>query len=218
MSNKQNRAAVIALLAAVGFVLITIGVVVYHAKSKQLRGLQRDLSQVQQKVEEVHTKVKQLPVLETEYQELNHQVAVLEPSLPTEAYIPTFLAQLQTLAGTTNNRLTLIKPKPRRNLPVVQRPEQDVVADDAQAAKPAALQAEAADPVSPYDEIGIEVAFEGTYWTALEFLGQLRSFPKMIAVNNLSIKPVSNSTGAAQCSNPLLEVTFQLIAVIPKEK
>lgn len=217
MSGKQNRAAIIALLAAVGCILITIGAVIYHAKSKQLRGLKRDLSQVQQKVEEVHTKVKRLPVLETEYEELSHQVAVLEPSLPTEAYIPTFLSQLQTLAGETDNRLTLIKPKPRRNLPVAQAPEQDVVADDATTAKPAALQPEPEQPVSPYDEIGIEVAFEGSYWTALEFLQELKRFPKMIAVNNLSMKPAC-SRSAVQGSNPLLEVTFQLIAVIPKEK
>ncbi|NIQ99911.1 MAG: hypothetical protein GTN78_06870, partial [Gemmatimonadales bacterium] len=41
----------------------------------------------------------------------------------------------------------------------------------------------------PYDFRPIELKLEGTYWTMVAFLEQLRQFPKMIAVNDVSFSP-----------------------------
>jgi Tfp pilus assembly protein PilO len=217
MKNRTNRAALFALIAVFACVLIAAGAGLYHVKSKRLQALKQTLLQKQDQVEEVRAEVKRLPNLEAAYEELHARVSVLEPNLPTEAYIPTFLSQVQTLAGETNNHLTLIKPKPKRKLPAASpAPEKDVVASGKSSSKPAALQGAQEVVESPYDEIGIEVGFDGTYWSALALLERLRAFPKMIAVNDITMKPKSACTAVS--SQPLLEVTLHLTAVMAKEK
>jgi len=63
----------------------------------------------------------------------------------------------------------------------------------------------------------IDVELEGTYWSALNFLEKLRAFPKMIAVNELSLKPKNAQKGAAR-SEPLMDIALQFTAVMAKEK
>ncbi len=217
-SNRSNRGALIALLAVFACGLIGAGVLLHRTKSGRLESLRQTLGNKQAEVEEVRAKVKEMPKLEGRYEGLHRQVAVLEPALPTEAYIPTFLSQLQTLAGQTNNRLMVIQPKPKRKLPTASAaPEGDVVdKTKTDAAKPVSPKPKP-EAVSPYDEIEIELGLRGTYWTALEFLERLRAFPKMIAVNEISMKPVRTGMEVAG-AQPILEVGLQLTAVIAKEK
>ncbi|NIM04145.1 MAG: type 4a pilus biogenesis protein PilO [Armatimonadetes bacterium] len=217
MINRSNRAALIALIGVFACVLIAAGAGLYQVKSKRLQSLRDSLAEKQGQIEEVRDEIRGLPALEASYEELDYQVSVLEPALPTEAYIPTFLSQIQTLAATSNNRLMLIKPKPKKKLPVAgPAPERDVVSQHGSGPGASGSPTPPGEMVSPYDEIGIEVGLEGTYWAALEFLQQLKAFPKMIAVNNLSMKPKSDCQ-AASSFEPILEVTVHLTAVLAKE-
>lgn len=217
MNRSTNRAALIALLVVFASAILAVGVGVYRTKASHLQDLKQELAGKQRKVEEVRAEVKHMPALEATYQELYRQVAMLEPALPTEAYIPTFLSQIQTLAGETHNRLVLIKPKPKRKLPVSSAPEGDVVASNRSGGRADSMQPRLKAPESPYDDIGIEVGLDGTYWSALEFLERLRAFPKMIAVNDLVMKPKTTFKTVA-ATQPLLEITVHLTAVIAKEK
>jgi len=217
MRNRSNRPALIALIAVFACLLIAAGAGLYHAKSKSLESLKNTLARRQAEVEKAKVEVEKLSALEASYEALHQRVSVLEPALPTEAYIPTFLSQIQNLAGESNNRLLLIKPKAKRKLPVASsNPEEDVVSPEKASPKNAALRPKAKEPESPYDEIGIEVGLEGNYWSAIEFLEKLKAFPKMIAVNDLAVKP--KSIGRAAVMQPSLEITVQLTAVMAKEK
>jgi Tfp pilus assembly protein PilO len=216
MANRNTRLVriIVFVLCAVAF--IGAGGWLHRAKSSHLQQLKQSLAQKQQEVEEVNAKIGQIGDLEARNEALGLQVAVLEPNLPTEAYIPTFLAQIQSLAQKTDNHLTLIKPKPKREAKkVAPAPPAD---ETGQAAENTVNGSDNTEAVSPYDQVDIELGFDGTYLSTLEFLQRLRAFPKMIAVNEISLKPNSNSRNAGALSDPILNVTLQLTAVIAKEK
>jgi Tfp pilus assembly protein PilO len=219
--NKSNRAAQFAFLALGVCILITASIALQRSRSRQLSHLRSVLTQKQSELEDGRAKAKELPALEARYAGLTQQVAILEPNLPTEAYIPTFLAQIQTLAVQTHNRLTLIKPEPKRKMTAASAaPQEDVVSADKKAAPSASAAQAPAPPSLPYDQIGLEVGMEGTYWSALDFLEKLRAFPKMIAVNEMSIKPNRQGSQGAALSpkDPPLEISLKLTAVMAKEK
>jgi len=219
MANRNNRLVRIIIFVVCAVAFIGAGGWLHRAKSGHLQQLKQNLAQKQQQVEEVNAKIGQIGVLEARNEELGRQVAVLEPNLPTEAYIPTFLAQIQNLAQQTDNHLTLIKPLPKRKAgkTAVAAPP----ADEGEGGKtsPATTTSNGNEEVAlPYDQVDIELGFNGTYLSTLEFLQRLRAFPKMIAVNEISLKPNSNLKELGALSDPILNITLQLTAVIAKEK
>jgi len=220
MTNRNNRAAFIALLAVFACALIGAGIGLHRVKSSYLRELRHTLISKQTQLKEARERVKQIPELQASYEELSNQVAILEPRLPAEAYIPTFLSQIQALALETDNSLTLIRPRPKRKAPAAAKSaEADVVAEGAETStnQTPAAKKKAEEEKSPYDMLEIDVELEGTYWSALNFLEKLRAFPKMIAVNELSLKPKNAQKGAAR-SEPLMDIALQFTAVMAKEK
>jgi Tfp pilus assembly protein PilO len=223
MTNRNNRLVRIVVYAVCAIAFIGAGVWLHQAKSAHLRALNQTLAQKQAAVEEVNGKIGQIDTLSAENDSLTQQVAVLEPNLPTEAYVPTFLAQIQSLALSTDNHLTLIKPKPKRKAiaPAKVAPPTDdtgAVAPSDKAAPAATSTSNSQEAVSPYDEVDIELGFNGTYLSTLEFLQRLRAFPKMVAVNEIALKPTTNLREIGALSDPVLNVTLQLTAVIAKEK
>jgi|WetSurMetagenome_2_1015567.scaffolds.fasta_scaffold294997_2 Tfp pilus assembly protein PilO len=221
MTNRNNRLVRIVVYAVCGIAFLGAGVWLHQAKSAHLRALNQTLAQKQAAVEEVNGKIGQIGNLETENDTLAQKVAVLEPNLPTDAYIPTFLAQIQSLATATDNHLTSIKPKPKRIAPKTAAPPPAGDTGESSAEGAAATQNTSPNPpamVSPYDEMDIELGFNGTYLSTLEFFQRLRAFPKMIAINEISLKPSTNLREIGAVSDPVLNVTLQLTAVIAKEK
>jgi Tfp pilus assembly protein PilO len=219
MNPGGDRKIIFALLGIAVLCLIGLGGTLYHAKAEQLKQLQQDLTKGQTELEEMRTKVKQLPQLEEQYQVLNARLAVLEPNLPTAAYIPTFLRQIEGLATGTRNQIILIRPKP-----IVKKTTADkavkindetgeVVSEDKSSGSAAdAKKAEA--PELPYDFVPIELKVQGTYWTIISFLSELQQFPKMIAVNDISFSPDQVEAGSGR--SPGLTASMELTAVVMK--
>ena len=148
---------------------------------------------------------------------------MLEPGVPPYAYIPTFLRQIEHVAVATNNTIRGIRPIPKRK--VVTPPagseggegggeggggEQAAASPSSGSAKGKAAEK----PKLPYDSVGIEVKLQGTYWSVVNFLEQLRRFPKLIAVNDIDVRPVASSLQAY--ASPQLTVEMQLMAVVMK--
>jgi Tfp pilus assembly protein PilO len=221
MANRNSRLVRITILIVCAAVFIGAGLWLHRAKSSRLQQLKQTLAEKEAAVEEANTKISQIGDLEARNEELGRQIAVLEPNLPTAAYIPTFLAQIQKLAGQTDNHLILIKPKPKpfvRAAAPAPAPVNEGEGAGTQSPTTSSAGGNNGVAVSPYDQVDIELGFDGTYLSTLEFLQRLRAFPKMIAVNEISLKPNTNSRDAGTMSDPVLNVTLQLSAVIAKEQ
>jgi Tfp pilus assembly protein PilO len=154
-------------------------------------------------------------VLERKYTGLQERLAVLEPALATYAYIPTFLRQIEKLAQDTSNQVAGVKP-----LPLIAQTPAPAPAGEGQEGAPAggqtaAAQGKAEQPtaVKLYDRVPIEFNLTGEYWRTVAFLERLSKFPKMLAVDDLSITPTGQPQGLTA---PELRVKMTLLALIQK--
>ncbi len=215
MNVGGDKKIVFALLGVAVLCLIGLGGSLYHRKSTELQTLTQKLADKENELTEVKAKVTQLPELETQYAELQGRLAVLEPALPTSAYIPTFLRQIENLATGTKNNIIMIRPKPAVKRSAADKAVKinDETGEVIQE-KPAAGGSAPPPPELPYDFVPIELRLNGNYWTIINFLDQLQRFPKMIAVNDLSFSP--NQGGAGSGNSPNLAATMELTAVVMK--
>jgi len=214
MSAGGDRKIVFALLGIGILCLIGLGASLYHGKATELKELEGALGQKEAELEEMQSKVTQLPQLEDRYQDLRGRLSVLEPGLPDSAYIPTFLRQIESLASGTRNDILLIRPKPAikrsaADSAVKINDETGAIIEDA--GHPAKA---ASPPPMPYDFVPIELRLQGTYWTVIDFLAELQRFPKMIAVNDISFSP--NQGGLVSGRSPNLTASMELTAVVTK--
>jgi len=215
MNSGGDRKIVFALLGIAVLCLIGLGLSLYRAKANDLGKLQQKLADKENELTDVKAKLTHLPQLETQYSELQGRLAVLEPYLPTSAYIPTFLRQIENLATGTKNDILMIRPKP-----AVKRSAADAAVKindetgEVVKNKPAVGAAPPPPPQLPYDFVPIELRVNGTYWTIISFLAQLQRFPKMIAVNDISFSP--NQGGQGSGNSPSLTATMDLTAVVMK--
>ena len=214
MSAGGDRKIIFALLGIGILCLIGLGASLYHGKATELKELEGALGQKEAELEQMKSKVTQLPQLEDQYQDLRGRLSVLEPGLPDSAYIPTFLHQIESLASGTRNDILLIRPKPAikrsaADSAVKINDETGAIIEDAGQPEEAAPP-----PPMPYDFVPIELRVQGTYWTVIDFLAELQRFPKMIAVNDISFSP--NQGGLVSGRSPNLTASMELTAVVTK--
>lgn len=217
MSLVGDRKIVYALLAIAVLCLVGLAGSLHHAKAAELKQLQRTLARKQEELADTKAKLEKLPELEQHYQDLRARLAVLEPTLPNAAYIPTFLRQIEALATGTSNDIQLIRPKPAlkssgaKSAVKINDETGEVVQEKGATS---AQEAEKKAPKLPYDFVPIELRLQGTYWTVISFLSQLQRFPKMIAVNDISFSPSQSGTLSAR--SPNLTASMELTAVVTK--
>jgi Tfp pilus assembly protein PilO len=221
MTAGTDRRVIAALLGIAALCLIGLGASVYRAKADQLKTLQRELEQKESQLEDVRTKLASQPQLEERYDNLQARLSVLEPALPDSAYIPTFLRQIEGLATGTQNRITMIRPKPAAhaarpgNAAVINDETGEISQSPGQSDQGKARKAGEVERLPlPYDHVPIELKIEGTYWTLIDFLAELQRFPKMIAVNNIGFYPDTRDTDAQR--SPRLAANMDLTAVVTK--
>ena len=220
MTAGPDRKVVYALLAIAALCLIGLGASLYRAKTTQLGQLHTELRAKESQLEEVKTKITKQPELEAKYASLQARLSVLEPTLPDNAYMPTFLRQIERLTVTTNNSIVAIRPKAKTGVAkkssgVTVNNETGEVSSVKPGANPASAKEEEGSKV-PYDYSSIELKVEGTYTTILDFLKELRKFPKMIAVNDVNFAPKQAAGSREEQRSPSLTATMDLTAVITK--
>lgn len=100
----------------------------------------------------------------------------LEQGVPSTAYVPTMLAQLQKTGQDCGIAVTGVRPSVKSPTQASAPP-----ADGSQTlAKPA------------YDSLDIEVKGRGDYGSALKFIKALETFPKIVGVRTIEIVPCSD--------------------------
>lgn len=169
-----------------GLMLETQSLNASRMKVEELRLLKQDEVNVQQQLEDSKQKLEDSKI------KLTH----LESNIPTTAYIPTMLQELERMGIQEGIAVTGVRPMPTP------------------AAKRSADGTEEIEVSKPYEEVTIEVKGRGTFDSVEKFLKSLQSFPKIVAARTVSMEPKIDP------QNPMLqqlEVTIELKAFMFKQ-
>ena len=139
----------------------------------------------------------------------------LEAGVPNAAYVPTLLRDLEALAVNTHNRVSSVRPE---LVPVKAPTRLERRRDPNAADKPEGENGEKKEPEEkpkPYDPLYIKVSLVGTYPQIQAFLQQLTRFPKIVAVQELQLRPHAGA-GKPEMAN-MLDCDLKLTAYIMKD-
>lgn len=215
--SPGSRSVVTLIVVAVA---ILVGCVLeYVALSAELGSARGDLKAKLQRVSESKEIAQKRDQAKLNYDDTVSQLSFLETSVSSEAYVPTLLKQIEGLATTTNLKVKSIAPEEKETKEMTR-----MAGSGRQAAEgniDSASQEKASDTgkpkkkeEKPYKELNIKLEFAGKYSNVLEFIHNLNSFPKIMAVKDVSIQP--RDTQMAIQSSPMLEVKMQITAYILK--
>lgn len=190
---KPSKKA-IALLAAVaiGEVVATAGV--FLQQQAAFARASQTLARKEQEREEGKRLASKLAGSQEALQRDRKRLTFLENGVPRAAYVPTLLRQLERLASETNNQVLGIRPELEKPKRVTKRDRKRDPEADEKAAKNPVVQ----EPVhAPYDRLRIQLNLDGTYTSTQRFMQELTRFPKIMAVEGVTLRPRPNTEGEA---------------------
>lgn len=215
---KPDRRSAALLGAALVGIIAGGGALLYQQESS-LASVTGQLRDKEKQRDESARLASRLAETEVRLKEDTDRLKFLEASLPSMAYVPTLLKQIEQLGRDTHNVVRGVRPElaaPAAVRPAVRRtdPEAQEGGDDKKAE-------EAPKPPDPYERLTIQVALTGSFRDYQTFLQRLTTFPKIVAVDKMQVKPrFENGSGpGAQHSgeSPRLDVDMQLTAFILKD-
>lgn len=205
--NPNTRT--ITMLAAAAAALLFVGVFAYTACSHRLNVASAELQNKQKQVEDSKKIAWRLNDARDGYLKAQNELKFLETSVSTSEYVPTLLKQIERLAKSYNLKVVSIRPTkaPPPTSAAIKRTSEDPQAAPETASKTGAEAQKAPEKPKPYDELKIDMEFDGKYWDARGFMYSLTSFPKIIAVNQLSAGPGSGILPQKRSPNLLVHLT-----------
>jgi Tfp pilus assembly protein PilO len=185
----------------------------FYQQEGQLANTMKQLHEKEQQRDESARIASRLADTELRYREDTDRLKFLESSLPSMAYVPTLLKQIEQLGQETHNQVRSVRPetavaKPVR--PAVRRTDPEAQGND-NAPKPD----DKPKPPDPYDRLTIQVALTGGYPEYQAFLQRLTQFPKIVAVDQVQLRPHADADRKG--GPPQLDVDMQLTAFILKD-
>jgi Tfp pilus assembly protein PilO len=211
---KPNKQTILGLAGAlVLLVLACIGLFVKQQATLAVAAA--NLAAKQKQVDEGTAVASRLASVEGLLQKDRDELKNLEHSLPNTAYVPTLLRQVEGLARETHNVVRGVRPK----IEVAPPPRRERRSDPEAAAKGDEADAEKSKDQSekkapePYDKLKIQLSLTGRYADCLQFIHRLTNFPKIVAVNEVQLRPKFDEKTSA----PALDVDLNLTAFILKE-
>lgn len=193
--------------------LVLLGFLVYRQQSVIGR-LKKDIADKNEEIARYSATYREIPQLEETLNSLRSQVKAIEWNLPTYAYIPTFLAQIEQWAHQCGVKLTNISPQQQTPPPTPAKPAQKT-AEEEVGVKRGELREEVKPkkeekPSAPYETISLNLQAEGDFYAVNKFIDGFRRFPKALSLAKLDITPQPREGKA-----PLLRVSLFLnIAVL----
>jgi len=200
----------IALLAAVAIGEIAATAVVFLQQQAAYARASTTLEQKEQELEEGERLTSKLASSREALERDRQRLRFLETGVPRAAYVPTLLRQMERMASGTGNRVLGIRPeleKPKRVTKVQRR--SDPEADEKAQKNPVVK--EPAD--APYDRLVIQLNLNGTYASTQRFLQELTKFPKIMAVEGVTLRPRPLEDGE---TGNLLSADLTVVAFIWK--
>jgi Tfp pilus assembly protein PilO len=203
----------VALLGAAFLGVLAGGGALLYQQQHSLAAVTRQLRDKEQQRDESARLASRLAETELRFKEDRDKLKFLESSLPSMAYVPTLLKQIERLGKDTKNTVRGVRPEMAPKTPVrpaVRRtdPEAGEGGDGPREEKPK--------PPEPYDRLTIQVALTGRYQDYQMFLQELTRFPKIVAVDRVQLRPRFDHENPA--ASPRLDVDMQLTAFILKNE
>lgn len=135
--------------------------------------------------------VAQAPKVQAEYDRLRAFIAKLEAKLPISKEIPALLIAMEQLTHRLGIGFDGIRPGPLESVTSTGSPIP--AGASGQAAGGAAAKEAAGKPV-PYSRMQVGLTISGSFAQVVEYLRQLREFPRLIVVQSVSLAPQKLST------------------------
>jgi Tfp pilus assembly protein PilO len=137
----------------------------------------------------------QLTKSQTDLEASKSQLTHLEQGIPSSAYVPTMLQDLQKTGQNCGIAVTGVRPMPKA------------------AAPPSSASGDASTSVAKpsYVELDIEVKGNGTYAAAQKFINALQTFPKIVGARTLEITP---ATDPKEAETGLVNITVGMRAYL----
>jgi hypothetical protein len=146
------------------------------------------------------------------------ELLYLENGVSDAAYVPTLLKQLEELAGSTRNRVLGVRPIADVRGPTRLEQRRDPNAQEKSGSSSSSKEEkkEVAVP-EPYTRLGIQVSLVGSFQSTQAFVDRLTRFPKIVAVEELQLRPHHTLPQDPEANSGLLDVEIKLTAFIMKE-
>ena len=189
------------LLGGAGLVLLGGGGILVGLNSK-LTSLQTSAQQQDSEVSSSEQIAHRYQATLDGYTQTEGHIKYLETSVSDKSYVPTLLAQLQSLAGQTHLTMSAVRPTapPPAPPPAPAAPAGASGTD---------VGAKKAPPPPPYDTLDVAVDVSGSYADTSMFLYSLTRFPKIISVDSVTMHP---GTAAAPGGPMIVETSLKLTA------
>jgi len=190
--------------------LLFLGFLVYRQESVMGR-LKKEIADKNEVIARYSATYREIPQLQETLNSLRSQVKAIEWNLPSYAYIPTFLAEIEQWARQCGVKLINISPQ---QAPAPAKPAQKT-AEEEVGVKRGELREEVKPkkeekPPAPYETISLNLQAEGDFYAVNRFIDGFRRFPKALSLTKLDITPQQREGKA-----PLLRVSLFLnIAVL----
>ena len=210
-ATRQHAYAAAGLLA---LALMAVLASATRSGAERLRKASATLRERQDALAALQTRVKDLRQLESRHGQLVADLALLEPAVPTGAYVPTLLRQMEHMVTDTGSHMLGLKPEQVLHVAAVRPPTENGEAGPPQVAAGAPKSKTA----ERYERVPIEMSVETNYAALLAFLDGLSKFPKMVAVNEMSITPVAKSLRAEAASKYTFTGKIDIVALIQKQE
>lgn len=198
--TRQIMNAVILILAVE---LALLSFFVYKEQSV-IAKLSQDVTDRKVEIARYSMTYREIPRLQETLNSLMSQLEEIEWNLPSPAYIPTFLAQIEQWGRQCGVKITNISPQK-----APPKPAQKPVAEEVTGVKRGEHREETKPKeekqVAPYETISIELQVEGGFNAVQKFIEGFRRFPKAISLYKLDITPQVREEG-----QPLLRVSLSL--------
>lgn len=170
MKNKGPSPKLL-IAAALGVVLLGAGAIYWQFSLKQ--GATARVQQLEEVVPDEAELNAELAASEEALDEASIQLAHLESGIPTVAYVPTLLKELEQVGVMSDVKVTGVRPLPPTATPPGAPKKQEA-----------------------YTELDIDISGRGTYSSIMTMVDQLADFPKIIAVKTVSMAPQAKAGNA----------------------
>lgn len=174
MSRREQILLIVGLAVVI---LLGFYYVIYTPRAAEYRELITERDARQARLDQMQRVAAQAEQLESRYAELQTFIATIEAKLPTEKEVPALLVQLERLTTRLKVDLQALRPGALEAVAAAQ-------------SQPGTTQPSGQAPARPqYFRFPIGMTFTATYSEFVSLMGELRDFPRLIAVTRVGLTP-----------------------------
>lgn len=187
------------IMGGITALMIAASVGLYFWQTGEMAEMEKQIGAKQQEAATGQKTADQFETVRQDAELIESKLRYLETSVAGSMYIPTLLKQVDNLARSMNLKVQSLHHTPERT---PNAPPPEASKEDKAKFKPL-----------PYDFEHIDMEVNGDYWTVARFLYRLTTFPKILAVDTMTLSPM----GATTAGSPKLGVRLNMTGFVFKD-